>query len=66
MITSDERKIWEILNEVSLSIPKIPFGATPAEIGREVYRIISEQTGVEDPYKKIKKTLSRHSPSILN
>jgi len=64
MITSDERKIWEILNEVSLSIPKIPFGATPAEIGREVYRIISEQTGVEDPYKKIKEKNTQQALSL--
>jgi len=54
MITSDEKKIWEILSEVSLAIPEEPFGTTPAEIGREVYRIISERTGLKDPYKKIK------------
>jgi len=64
MITSDEKKIWKILNEVSLSIPKIPFGATPAEIGREVYRIISEQTGVEDPYKKIKEKNTQQALSL--
>lgn len=64
MITSDERKIWKILNEVSLSIPKIPFGATPAEIGREVYRIISEQTGVEDPYKKIKERCTQQALAL--
>lgn len=54
MITSDEKKIWQILNEVSLSLPEIHFGATPPEIGREVYRIISKRTGIKDPYRKIK------------
>jgi hypothetical protein len=55
LITSDEEKVREILNKVSLLFPKIPRNATPPEIGREVYRIISEQTGVDDPYKEIKK-----------
>lgn len=54
MVTSDEKKIWQVLNEVSLSLPEIPFDATPAEIGREVYRIISQKTGVRDPYKETK------------
>jgi len=64
MITSDERKIWNILNEVSLTIPKIPFGATPPEIGQEVYRIISKMTGVKDPYKKIKEECTRQALSL--
>ena len=53
MITSDERKTWKILNEVSTAVSQIPFGATPPEIGREVYRIISKITGVKDPYNEM-------------
>jgi len=64
IITSDERKIWEILNEVSLAIPKIPIGVTPSEIGREVYRIISARTGVKDPYRKIKEQSIRQALSL--
>jgi len=64
MITSDEKKIWEILNEVSLSIPDVPFGATPPEIGREVYRIISERTSIKDPYRKIKEKCTRQALSL--
>lgn len=64
MITSDDKKIWEILNEVSLSLPEIPFGATPPEIGREVYRIISKRTGIKDPYRKIKEKCTRQALSL--
>jgi len=64
MITSDEREILQILNEVSSSIPKIPFGATPAEIGREVYRIISQKTGVEDPYREVKERCIHQALSL--
>ncbi len=64
MITSDEKKIWQILNEVSLSLPEIRFGATPPEIGREVYRIISKRTGIKDPYRKIKEKCTRQALSL--
>jgi uncharacterized protein with ATP-grasp and redox domains len=64
MITADEKKIWQILNEVSLSLPEIPLGATPPEIGREVYRIISKRTGINDPYRKIKEECTRQALSL--
>ena len=64
MITSDEKKIWKILNEVSLSLPEIHFGATPPEIGREVYRIISKRTGIKDPYRKIKEKCTHQALSL--
>ncbi len=54
-ITTDERKIREILAEFATFVPRISAEATPPEIGREVYRIISEKTGVIDPYQEIKK-----------
>ena len=64
MITLDDKKIWQILNEVSLSLPDVPFGATPPEIGREVYRIISKRTGIKDPYRKIKEKCTRQALSL--
>jgi uncharacterized protein with ATP-grasp and redox domains len=64
IITSDEKKIWQILNEVSLSIPKIPMDVTPSEIGREVQRIVSKMTGVKDPYQKIKRQCIRQALSL--
>jgi uncharacterized protein with ATP-grasp and redox domains len=64
IVTSDEKKILEILNEVSFTLPKIPFDVTPSEIGREVYRIISARTGVKDPYRKLKDKFIRQALSL--
>jgi uncharacterized protein with ATP-grasp and redox domains len=64
IVTSDEKKILEILNEVSLTLSRIPFDVTPSEIGREVYRIISAKTGVKDPYRKLKNEFIRQALSL--
>ncbi len=64
MITSDEKRIHNILVEVSLTLPKLSFDATPTEIGKEVYRIISNKTGIEDPYAEIKKNCTRQALSL--
>ncbi len=66
MISSEDEMIWQILNKISLAIPRIPYGASPPEIGREVYRIISEETGIRDPFRTkkqecIQKALSLYS-----
>ncbi len=59
LLTSDEKKIKEILDAVCSSLPGISFEATPAEIGREVYKVISEVSRVSDPYQEIKKSCTR-------
>jgi uncharacterized protein with ATP-grasp and redox domains len=59
MVTSDERKIQEILVAFGRFLSQIRYEATPAEIGREVYRLISEKTGITDPYAGIKKTCTQ-------
>jgi len=64
IITSDEKKIWQILKEVSRSLPKMSMDVTPSEIGREVYRIISDMTGIKDPYQKIKREYIRQALSL--
>jgi len=63
-ITTDERKIREILAEFGTFLPRISAEATPPEIGREVYRIISEKTGIMDPYKEIKKICTRQALTL--
>lgn len=60
-ITTDERKIREIMAEFATFVPRISAEATPPEIGREVYRIISQKTGILDPYKEIKKMCTRQA-----
>ncbi len=66
LITSDEERIRHILNKVSLLFPKIPKYATPPEIGREVYRVIGEETGVIDPYREIKKKCIEQALSLYS
>ncbi|MBN1273390.1 MAG: DUF89 family protein [Candidatus Aminicenantes bacterium] len=54
MLQMSEEKTLEILNELGKKLPGIPFGASPPEIGREVYRLVTCLTKVSDPFKKIK------------
>lgn len=44
----------KILEETAKIVPDFCLEKTPAENGAEVYRIITEVTGVADPYKRIK------------
>ena len=64
LIDTDEETTHKILLEVSALLPKIPAGATPPEIGREVYRIVSRLTGVEDPYREIKENCTQRALSL--
>lgn len=45
----------EILDEIARIIPDIPLESSPPEIGRNIYKAIKEISGLEDPYKKVKK-----------
>ena len=49
---------------VSLTLPTLSFEATPPEIGKAVYGIISRMTGIEDPYERIKEKCT-HQALIL-
>jgi uncharacterized protein with ATP-grasp and redox domains len=63
-ITNDEEKIKEIMVAFGQFLPHISAEATPAEIGREVYRFISEKTGIEDPYRSIKKRCTQQALAL--
>ena len=62
--TSDEVKIKEILNMVGKEIENIPLENTPPETGRIIYRIVSEVTGLEDPYHDIKQNNINHALKV--
>jgi uncharacterized protein with ATP-grasp and redox domains len=64
LINVDEDTTHKILLEVSTILPKISAGATPPEIGREVYRIVSRLTGVEDPYREIKERCTQQALAL--
>lgn len=44
----------EVINHLSKLIPQFSLNITPAEMGREIYAIISKVTGKKDPYREIK------------
>jgi uncharacterized protein with ATP-grasp and redox domains len=60
----DERKIQEILVAFGQFLPRIRVEATPPEIGREVYRLIYEKTGILDPYSSIKKKCTQQALAL--
>ena len=51
----DEAKVKEVLDRIGLLVSEIPLDSTPPETGRQVYRTVREVTGVEDPFKELKK-----------
>ncbi|MCK5823742.1 MAG: DUF89 family protein [Bacteroidales bacterium] len=55
MATNDEKKLKEILSSVGAMIKDIPMQNTPPETGDAIYKKVREITGVNDPYKEIKK-----------
>ncbi len=59
--TNDEQKIKKLLDEVGMLIQKIPMENTPPETGAIIYEIISEITGNNDPYQKIKEKNIEHA-----
>jgi uncharacterized protein with ATP-grasp and redox domains len=64
MITDDEETIHQILLEVNTLLPEISGDVTPPEIGRQVYRIVSRLTGVQDPYKEIKQKCTQQALAL--
>jgi uncharacterized protein with ATP-grasp and redox domains len=54
-VTTKKEKIHNIMKQVCLFLPTMPLDVTPSEFGREVYRIVSAVTGIEDPFQEIKK-----------
>lgn len=51
---SDEKKICQILKKVNNHLAGISLEKTPPEIGRVVYSVVSEVTGIQDPFVEIK------------
>jgi uncharacterized protein with ATP-grasp and redox domains len=64
MMNVNEEKIREILVAFGQDLSRIHEEAIPPEIGREAYRIISEKTGISDPYAEIKKENTHKALSL--
>lgn len=54
--TRDEKKIKKLLDKIGSLIKEFPLENTPPETGDVIYREVREITGVDDPYKEIKKS----------
>jgi len=64
LVTDDEKVIKQILDEVGSHFQDIPLSATPPETGEFIYRRIREITGVNDPYKNLKRASIKEVLSI--
>ena len=63
MSTDDEIIHRRVLNSVSIMIPDLALNATPPEIAQQVYRIVYEITGNNDPYLEAKKCANKSAMS---
>jgi uncharacterized protein with ATP-grasp and redox domains len=64
MSTDDEIIHRRVLNSVSMMIPGLALNATPPEIAQQVYRIVAEITGNNDPYLEVKKIANQSAMSL--
>lgn len=53
-----------MLNSIALHLPQISLNSTPPEIGMMVYKTIYHVTGIEDPFREIKKECTKQLLSI--
>ena len=56
MNTQDEKLQERVLKELIEALMKADWTSTPLELANKVHKIVREETGIQDPYKKIKKT----------
>ena len=63
--TDDERIQRAVLDRVASAMPAFPLNVTPIEVGRDVYRIAREVTGVDDPYREAKRADNERVAALL-
>ena len=64
MAGADEDVQKKILDSLAAEVPKFPLSSTPPEMGRIVYRLVTEITGEEDPFKAIKDKYNKIALSL--
>lgn len=64
MTGQDPCSARKIKDAVRSFLDNDPFQDAPAELGREVYRIIAGFTGIEDPFKAIKQEYTQRALSL--
>jgi damage-control phosphatase, subfamily I len=66
LVTSDPQVHREILNRIAAGIEHIDLDLTPAEISKQVYSIVSEVTGIADPYSRAKELSNQEALRIIS
>jgi len=61
---ADEIKQKKIVDKISQLIPDFPLEASPPEMGREIYSLVEELSGVKDPFKDIKQNSNKMALSL--
>ncbi|MGD8290914.1 MAG: ARMT1-like domain-containing protein [Desulfobacterales bacterium] len=64
MTTDNEIIHRRVLDSVSMMIPDLMLSVTPPEIAQQVYRIVYEITGNNDPYMEAKKLANKSAMSL--
>ncbi len=65
LVTNREEEQKRILDLVMEALPTLPLAYSPPRIAKTVYEIITRETGVEDPYREIKRTSNRQALAAL-
>ena len=65
MATTNEDTQWKILREVLQTAHDFSPEMSPAQMGREIYRIIREFSGNNDPFLQIKKEFNLKAKELL-
>ncbi|MFQ6037091.1 MAG: DUF89 domain-containing protein [Candidatus Aminicenantales bacterium] len=65
IVQADRDAVLEVMRRFSQHLAGFREEATPAEVGREAYRLITEITGVTDPYARIKKICTQKALALL-
>ncbi|MFC1674954.1 DUF89 domain-containing protein [Candidatus Omnitrophota bacterium] len=56
---ASDRQRKKIVDRLAKAVPKFSLDASPPEMGRVLYKIVKEVTGVKDPYREIKDKSNR-------
>ncbi len=64
LVTDDEKQIKELIDYVGESFKDISLESSPPETGEYIYGKIREMTGIDDPYKEIKKSNIKEALSL--
>ena len=63
-VTCDEAVHRQVLDSVASLVSRLPLEVTPSEIARQVYAVIAEITGSNDPYYKEKLQANQQALSL--